>query len=394
MKKKRNLTLIIGAVLTAFMLLFLLIGFFYTPYDPDAMNGAAKFAAPSLSHPFGCDHFGRDIFSRVLKGTGTTFFVAFATLLLGGTIGVLVGAFTGYFGGWIDEILMRINDVIVSFPGILLALVFIALLGPGKYNVILALGIVFIPSFARITRSEFLARKDMDYVKSARLMGVSHLRIIFVHILPNTVPSLLSMAAIGFNNAVLSEAGMSFLGIGVLVGAFTGYFGGWIDEILMRINDVIVSFPGILLALVFIALLGPGKYNVILALGIVFIPSFARITRSEFLARKDMDYVKSARLMGVSHLRIIFVHILPNTVPSLLSMAAIGFNNAVLSEAGMSFLGIGVQPPDASLGRMLSESQTYLMTAPWGSVFPGLAVILLALGVSLLGDGLQKKGGN
>ena len=87
MKKKRNLTLIIGAVLTAFMLLFLLIGFFYTPYDPDAMNGAAKFAAPSLSHPFGCDHFGRDIFSRVLKGTGTTFFVAFATLLLGGTIG-------------------------------------------------------------------------------------------------------------------------------------------------------------------------------------------------------------------------------------------------------------------------------------------------------------------
>ena len=257
MKKKRNLTLIIGAVLTAFMLLFLLIGFFYTPYDPDAMNGAAKFAAPSLSHPFGCDHFGRDIFSRVLKGTGTTFFVAFATLLLGGTIGVLVGAFTGYFGGWIDEILMRINDVIVSFPGIL-----------------------------------------------------------------------------------------------------------------------------------------PGKYNVILALGIVFIPSFARITRSEFLARKGMDYVKSARLMGVSHLRIIFVHILPNTVPSLLSMAAIGFNNAVLSEAGMSFLGIGVQPPDASLGRMLSESQTYLMTAPWGSVFPGLAVILLALGVSLLGDGLQKKGGN
>ena len=199
MKKKRNLTLIIGAVLTAFMLLFLLIGFFYTPYDPDAMNGAAKFAAPSLSHPFGCDHFGRDIFSRVLKGTGTTFFVAFATLLLGGTIGVLVGAFTGYFGGWIDE-----------------------------YNVILALGIVFIPSFARITRSEFLARKDMDYVKSARLMGVSHLRIIFVHILPNTVPSLLSMAAIGFNNAVLSEAGMSFLGLGLCFPRSCRHFtGAW-----------------------------------------------------------------------------------------------------------------------------------------------------------------------
>ena len=212
MKKKRNLTLIIGAVLTAFMLLFLLIGFFYTPYDPDAMNGAAKFAAPSLSHPFGCDHFGRDIFSRVLKGTGTTFFVAFATLLLGGTIGVLVGAFTGYFGGWIDEILMRINDVIVSFPGILLALVFIALLGPGKYNVILALGIVFIPSFARITRSEFLARKDMDYVKKCPSDGCFPSSDHICTYPAKYGPSLLSMAAIGFNNAVLSEAGMSFLG--------------------------------------------------------------------------------------------------------------------------------------------------------------------------------------
>ena len=164
----------------------------------------------------------------------------------------------------------------------------------------------------------------------------------------------------------------------------------------MRINDVIVSFPGILLALVFIALLGPGKYNVILALGIVFIPSFARITRSEFLARKDMDYVKSARLMGVSHLRIIFVHILPNTVPSLLSYGSNRFQQRrslrgrhELSRSSVS------SRPTASLGRMLSESQTYLMTAPWGSVFPGSSPSFYwSLGVSLLGDGLQKKGGN
>ena len=131
----------------------------------------------------------------------------------------------------------------------------------------------------------------------------------------------------------------------------------------------------------------------ILALAIVFIPSFARITRSEFLSHREMDYVKSARLMGASHLRIMFVHIFPNVLPSVLSMAAIGFNNAVLAEAGMSYLGIGVQPPDASLGRMLSEAQTYLMNAPWCAVFPGLAVIGLALGFSLLSDGLLKKGG-
>ncbi|MDD7739745.1 MAG: ABC transporter permease [Lachnospiraceae bacterium] len=265
-KTTKNTTLILGGCIFAAMLLFLLAGVIGTPYDPDAMNGSLKFAGPSLSHPFGCDHFGRDVFSRVLKGTGTTFFVAAATLVLGG-------------------------------------------------------------------------------------------------------------------------------GTGILIGAFTGYFGGWIDEFLMRMNDAIVSFPNILLALVLISIFGPGKYNVILALAIVFIPSFARMTRSEFLTQKEMDYVKSARLMGVSHLRIIFVHILPNAVPTLLSTAAIGFNNAVLAEAGMSFLGIGVQPPDASLGRMLSEAQAYLMTAPWCAIFPGLAVILLALGVSLLGDGIQQKGG-
>lgn len=265
-KKQKNYELILGVSITLFMVILLLVGIFFTPYDPDAMNGSAKFAAPSLAHLFGCDHFGRDVFSRVLKGTGTTFFVAAATVILGG-------------------------------------------------------------------------------------------------------------------------------GIGIFIGAFTGYFGGWADEVLMRVNDVLFSFPHILLALVFISILGPGKYNVILALAVVFVPSFARITRSEFLSQKEMDYVKSARLMGASHIRIMFVHIFPNVLPAVLSMAAIGFNNAVLAEAGMSYLGIGVQPPDASLGRMLSESQTYLMSAPWCAIFPGLAVILLALGCSLIGDGLLKKEG-
>ena len=200
----------------------------------------------------------------------------------------------------------------------------------------------------------------------------------------------------GSKITLFAAAGTVLLGgsIGVLIGAFTGYFGSVLDEVLMRIMDVMFAFPSILLSLVVIAVLGPGNYQTVLALGIAFVPSFARIARSEFIRCREMEYVKLARLSGAGDLRIMFVHILPNTVPSLLSMAAIGFNNAVLSEAGMSFLGIGVQPPDASLGRMLSESQTYLMTAPWGSVFPGLAVILLALGVSLLGDGLQKKGGN
>ena len=178
---------------------------------------------------------------------------------------------------------------------------------------------------------------------------------------------------------------------GVLIGAFTGYFGGILDEILMRVNDALFAFPSILLALVFISLLGSGTYQVVIALGIAFIPSFARIVRGEFMKCRNMDYVKNARLQGASHIRIMFVHILPNTMTVLLSAIMIGFNNAVLAEAGMSFLGIGVQPPDASLGRMLSEAQTYLFRAPNYALFPGLIIILMILGFALLGDALKQE---
>ena len=131
-KKQKNYNLILGSAIALFMLVFLLVGCFYTPYDPDAMNGVAKFAPPQGTHSFGCDHFGRDIFSRVMKGTGTTFLVAIATVALGGGIGIFIGAFTGYFGGWADEVLMRFNDAVFSFPHILLALVFISILGTGQ----------------------------------------------------------------------------------------------------------------------------------------------------------------------------------------------------------------------------------------------------------------------
>ena len=178
---------------------------------------------------------------------------------------------------------------------------------------------------------------------------------------------------------------------GVIIGAFTGYFGGILDEVLMRINDVLFAFPSILLALVFVTLLGGGTWNVIIALGIAFIPSFARIVRGEFIRCKNMDYVRSAKLAGAGNLRIMFVHILPNTVPVLLSAIMIGFNNAVLAEAGMSYLGIGVKPPDVSLGYMLSESQSYMARAPWYMLTVGGVIVLLILGVSLLGEGLQQK---
>ena len=151
---------------------------------------------------------------------------------------------------------------------------------------------------------------------------------------------------------------------------------------------MILSRAAFLLALVLIAILGKGKYNIIVALGILFIPSFARIVRTEVAKQKNTDYVRNARLMGAGDMRILFVHIMPNIVPVLLSSVAIGFNNAVLSEASMSYLGMGVQPPDPSLGRLLSEAQGYLFSAPWYALFTGLAIILLILGFGLLSEGM------
>ena len=261
MIKGKNSHFKAGAIITGIMLILIIIGMFWTPYDPNAMNGAEKMAAPSMRHLFGTDNFGRDIFSRVIQGAGATFLIAAATVAIG-------------------------------------------------------------------------------------------------------------------------------LIVGIIIGLITGYYGGWLDEILMRINDSILAFPSILLALVLIAIFGGGKYNIILALGILFIPSFARLVRSEVARQKNTDYVRNARLMGASDFRILFVHILPNIVPVLLSAIAIGFNNAVLAEASMSFLGVGVQPPDPSLGRMLNEAQTYLMSAPWYAMSAGVVIILLILGFGLLGEGL------
>lgn len=264
MKKKLNFSLIIGLILMSVLLLLMIINIFYQPYGANDMNGAEKFAAPSMKHIMGTDNYGRDIYVRALEGMKVTFIVAVSTV---------------------------------------------------------AIGLFF----------------------------------------------------------------------GTLIGAFTGFYGGILDEALMRINDALASFPSILLALIFVSILGSGKYKIIISLGIIFIPSFARIVRSEFIRLKHKDYVKSARLMGASDIRVMFVHMLPNSIPTILTSVAIGFNNAVLAESSMSFLGIGVQPPNASLGRMLSEAKGYIFSAPWASIFPGLMIILLILAFVLISEGVGEN---
>jgi peptide/nickel transport system permease protein len=263
---KQNNYLRTGLFLTGVLAVLICLGFFWTPYSPTAMSGSEKFLGPSLRHLMGTDNFGRDIFSRVLKGAGTTAGIAFCTVAIGAVCGTAVGALTGYFGGIVDEVLMRFNDVMTAFPSILLALVFISVLGPGS------------------------------------------------------------------------------------------------------------------------------KYNVILALGVVFIPSFARVTRTAFASLRDVNYVKSVRLMGAGKARILLVHMLPNTAQVLLPAITIGFNNAVLAEASMSYLGIGVTPPDASLGYMLSEAQGMFSAAPWYALGTGFTIVLLVFSVGLIGEGLQRRG--
>lgn len=215
MKKTPNYNLIFGCTITAITVSIIVLGFFWTPFDPDTMSPTEKSIGPCMKHLLGTDNFGRDILSRVMEGAGTTLTIAFLAVSIGATFGTIIGGLTGYLGGVADEIIMRVNDAVTAFPSILLALVVISITGTGRTNIIIVLGILFIPSFARVVRGEFAKQRHMDYVKNAKLMGVRHTRIMFVHVLPNIAPVLLSSVAIGFNNAVLAEASMSFLGVGV-----------------------------------------------------------------------------------------------------------------------------------------------------------------------------------
>lgn len=247
----------VGLLLTGALLALIVVGFFWTPYDPSAMSGSEKLLAPSLRHLMGTDNFGRDIFSRVMKGAGMTLVIALGTIAIGGVCGTVIGALTGYFGGRVDAVLMRMNDALTAFPSILLGLVFVSILGPGSLNVIFALGIVFIPSFARVTRTAFASVRDANYVKSARLMGAGSGRILLVHLLPNILPVLLPALTIGFNNAVLAEASMSYLGIGSMTSL--GYLLSSAQSMLYKAPWYALGIGLTIVALIFgVGLIGEG----------------------------------------------------------------------------------------------------------------------------------------
>jgi len=192
--------------------------------------------------------------------------------------------------------------------------------------------------------------------------------------------------------ASLSVAGLSVI-IALLIGGFLGvsaaYYGGLYDRLVMRVMDVFLAFPIILLAIGIIAMLGPNQWNTALAIGIVYTPIFARLVRGPTLVLRESGYVQAAQALGASTLRVMGRHLLPNLASVILVQSTLSLSTAILVEASLSFLGLGTQPPTPSLGLMLSEGRAYLTLSPWTSVFSGLAILVASLGFNLLGDVLR-----
>lgn len=258
----RHLTFTLGLAITALLLLTAAVSLVYTPRDPLEMSMEARLEGPSESHPLGTDQFGRDLLSRIMVGSETS---------------ILVG--------------------------------------------VIAVGI-----------------------------------------------------------------GM---GLGVFLGMLSGYFGGWLDETFMRLMDAVQGFPAILSALLITAVSKPSVVISMVAIGVAFLPVFARLTRASFLELRDREFVLAARALGTGDAALIGRHILPNTLAPLIVQATISFPVAILAEAALSYLGLGTQPPHPSWGLMLREAQAFLGLSPWFAIFPGTAIALTVLGFNLLGDGLR-----
>jgi len=258
----RNKNFTVGFILSLIVVITAVISLIWTPYDANRMNAKLRLQGPSWHHPLGTDQYGRDTLSRVMVGA--------------------------------------VNSIIVG------------------------------------------------------LMTV----------------------AIG-------------LSVGVLLGLASAYYSRWVDEIIMRFSDFLFGFPAVLTAILITSILGPSMINAMLAIGIFYIPVFARLTRAVAMIVWEKEFIVAARAAGISEWSIAGRHVLPNILSPLLIQGTIQFAVAILAEAGLSYLGLGTQPPHASWGRMLNEAQTYMSLSPWIAIFPGLAIAWAVLGFNLLGDGLR-----
>jgi peptide/nickel transport system permease protein len=254
----------LGALVVGLTLVAALFGPHLTPYDSSAQELARRLEGPSLSHPFGLDELGRDILARILAGARISLLVGLAVVSVSSTVGMLMGSIAGYFGGRVDDVISRVIDILMAFPGILLAIALVAVLGPSLTNVVIALSII-----------------------------------------------------------------------------------GWVG--------------------------------------------YARLVRGQALRAREFEFVQAARALGAGSPRIILRHVLPTALPAVVVQATLGMAGAIIAEAALSFLGLGVQPPTPSWGTMLDAGRSHLFTAPHLTIFPGLAIALLVLGFNFLGDGLRDR---
>lgn len=211
---KKNKAALVGGYLIIFFLLVAIFGPMLTQYGPNATDISNKLQGPSAAHWFGTDNFGRDIFTRIIHGMEITLYIGFLSVLIGGIVGVPLGIISGYYGGRIDNIIMRIMDILLAFPGILLALAIVSVLGGSLQNVIIAVGVFSVPAFARIVRGSTLSIRKLEYIDAVRALGATDFRIIFRHILPNIMSPIIVQATLRIATAVLTASGLSFLGLG------------------------------------------------------------------------------------------------------------------------------------------------------------------------------------
>ncbi len=251
-----------GAAIVLFVAVAALVGPMLAPFDPAAQDLALRLAGPSVAHPFGLDELGRDILARVLAGARISFLVGLTVVSVSASLGTLLGATAGYFGGAIDDLISRVVDVLMAFPGLLLAIALVAVLGPSLGNVLFALTII-----------------------------------------------------------------------------------GWVG--------------------------------------------YARLVRGQVLRAREFEYVQAARAAGAHTWRILWRHVIPTAMPAVVVQATLGMAGAIIGEAALSFLGLGVQPPTPSWGTMLNGGRAHLLDAPHLTIFPGVAIALLVLGFNFLGDGLR-----
>lgn len=210
-----NPSLLIGGSIVAFIVVFAVAGPWISGYDIETIDMRNRFALPTALHWLGTDNFGRDLWTRMAQGARISVSIAVASVAIAAVIGTMVGLITGYFGGWVDLMVMRVVDVFLGFPPIILALAVIAALGPGSVNLVLSLAAVFWTEYARVVRAVTLAQREIAYVTAARAIGASHLRILVIEILPNVVGPVIVLATLGLGTAIIAESGLSFLGFGV-----------------------------------------------------------------------------------------------------------------------------------------------------------------------------------